>query len=133
MKSLQSKIYIKNFRIKEIFMNTNFCSQSRVLYLGCSSSARIAGAGRSLSWSGYLFNLDVLYIYMCIFLTFPENLGFWTYEPNRALLTSELKLLLQSEGPEYRLAELKIIGAVKKWYPRNGALARRKSGVDRRI
>jgi hypothetical protein len=35
--------------------------------------------------------------------------------------------------PEYRLAELKIKGAVKKWYPRNGGLARRKSGVDRRV
>ena len=31
--------------------------------------------------------------------------------------------------PEYRLAELKMIGAVPKWYPRSGNLARSKRGV----
>ena len=30
--------------------------------------------------------------------------------------------------PEYRLAELKMIGAVPKWYPRSGNLARSKRG-----
>ena len=34
--------------------------------------------------------------------------------------------------PEMRLAELKIIGAVPKWYPRNGGLAKRKKAVERR-
>ena len=34
--------------------------------------------------------------------------------------------------PEHRLAELKIIGAVKTWYPRKGNCARRKKGVERR-
>ena len=34
--------------------------------------------------------------------------------------------------PDLRLAELKMIGAVKTWYPRSGALARRKRGVERR-
>ena len=33
---------------------------------------------------------------------------------------------------EYRLAELKCIGAVEKWYPRSGNCARRKQGVERR-
>ena len=32
----------------------------------------------------------------------------------------------------YRLAELKTIGAVSKWYPRSGGCARRKRGVERR-
>ena len=36
------------------------------------------------------------------------------------------------EGVTYRLAELKIIGAVNKWYPRSGNCARRKRGVERR-
>ena len=35
--------------------------------------------------------------------------------------------------PEYRLAELKMIGAVPKWYPRSGNLARSKRGVERRV
>jgi hypothetical protein len=35
--------------------------------------------------------------------------------------------------PEYRLAELKMIGAVPKWYPRSGPLARSKRGVERRV
>ena len=35
--------------------------------------------------------------------------------------------------PEYRLAELKMIGAVPKWYPRSGNLARNKRGVERRV
>ena len=35
--------------------------------------------------------------------------------------------------PTQRLAELKIIGAVPKWYPRNRGLARRKEGVERRV
>ena len=35
--------------------------------------------------------------------------------------------------PTKRLAELKIIGAVPKWYPRNGGLARKKKGVERRV
>ena len=34
---------------------------------------------------------------------------------------------------EYRLAELKMIGAVGTWYPRNGALARKKKAVERRV
>ena len=34
--------------------------------------------------------------------------------------------------PDLRLAELKIIGAVKRWYPRNGELARKKKAVERR-
>ena len=34
--------------------------------------------------------------------------------------------------PTERLAELKIIGAVPRWYPRNGGLARKKKGVERR-
>ena len=33
---------------------------------------------------------------------------------------------------EYRLAELKVIGAVSTWYPRNGKLSRKKKGVERR-
>ena len=35
--------------------------------------------------------------------------------------------------PEIQLAELKIIGAVERWYPRRGALARRNRGVERRV
>ena len=35
--------------------------------------------------------------------------------------------------PEYQLAELKIIGAVERWYPRSGGLARRNRGVERRV
>ena len=34
--------------------------------------------------------------------------------------------------PTQRLAELKIIGAVPKWYPRSGGLARKKKAVERR-
>ena len=34
--------------------------------------------------------------------------------------------------PTERLAELKIIGAVRKWYPRSGGLARKKKAVERR-
>ena len=34
--------------------------------------------------------------------------------------------------PVQRLAELKMIGAVPKWYPRKGALARKKKAVERR-
>ena len=34
--------------------------------------------------------------------------------------------------PSYRLAELKTIGAVCKWYPRSGPCARRSRGVERR-
>ena len=34
--------------------------------------------------------------------------------------------------PTYQLAELKIIGAVGKWYPRSGPCSRRKRGVERR-
>ena len=34
--------------------------------------------------------------------------------------------------PVSRLAELKVIGAVKTWYPRTGDCARRKKGVERR-
>ena len=37
------------------------------------------------------------------------------------------------EGVTYRLAELKVIGAVSKWYPRSGNCERRKRGVERRI
>ena len=35
--------------------------------------------------------------------------------------------------PVQRLAELKMIGAVPKWYPRKGALARKKKAVERRV
>ena len=50
-------------------------------------------------------------------------------------LLPDFRLQLPSPAGEleYRLAELKTIGAVKKWYPRSGALARRKSGVERRV
>ena len=50
-------------------------------------------------------------------------------------LLPDFRLQLPSPAgePEYRLAELKMIGAVAKWYPRSGALARRKSGVERRV
>ena len=34
--------------------------------------------------------------------------------------------------PIQRLAELKIIGAVPKWYPRSGGLARKKKAVEKR-
>ena len=34
--------------------------------------------------------------------------------------------------PQVRLAELKMIGAVPKWYPRSGPCGRRKRGVERR-
>ena len=34
--------------------------------------------------------------------------------------------------PTYRLADLKTIGAVPKWYPSSGACSRRKAGVERR-
>ena len=34
--------------------------------------------------------------------------------------------------PTYRLAELKTIGVVCKWYPRSGPSARRSKGVERR-
>ena len=34
--------------------------------------------------------------------------------------------------PTERLAELKVIGAVSKWYPRNGVQSRRKKAVERR-
>ena len=34
--------------------------------------------------------------------------------------------------PVSLLAELKVIGAVKTWYPRTGDCARRKKGVERR-
>ena len=44
-----------------------------------------------------------------------------------------LQLPSPARESEYQLAELKMIGAVAKWYPRSGALARRKSGVDRRV
>ena len=50
-------------------------------------------------------------------------------------LLPDFRLELPSPAgePELRLAELKMIGAVEKWYPRSGALARRKSGVERRV
>ena len=50
-------------------------------------------------------------------------------------LLPDFRLELPSPAgePELRLAELKIIGAVEIWYPRSGALARRKSGVERRV
>ena len=50
-------------------------------------------------------------------------------------LLPDFRLQLPSPAgePEYRLAELKMIGAVETWYPRSGALARRKSGVERRV
>ena len=50
-------------------------------------------------------------------------------------LLPDFRLELPSPAgePEYRLAELKMIGAVEKWYPRSGVLARRKSGVERRV
>ena len=53
----------------------------------------------------------------------------------RQSLLPDFRLQLPSPAgePEYRLAELKMIGAVEKWYPRSGALARRKSGVERRV
>ena len=35
--------------------------------------------------------------------------------------------------PIQRLAELKMLGAVPKWYPRKGALARKKKAVERRV
>ena len=43
-------------------------------------------------------------------------------------LLPDFQLELPTAGgePEYRLAELKIIGAVEKWYPRSGALAKKK-------
>jgi hypothetical protein len=49
-------------------------------------------------------------------------------------LLPDFRLELPSPAvePELRLAELKICGAVKRWYPRDGNLARRKSGVERR-
>ena len=34
--------------------------------------------------------------------------------------------------PTNTLAELKVIGAVESWYPKNGGLARKKKGVERR-
>ena len=34
--------------------------------------------------------------------------------------------------PQVRLAELKMIGAVSRWYPRSGPCGRRKRGVERR-
>ena len=34
--------------------------------------------------------------------------------------------------PANSLAELKVIGAVKSWYPRSGVLARSRSGVEGR-
>ena len=34
--------------------------------------------------------------------------------------------------PANTLAELKVIGAVESWYPRNGVLARKKKGVEKR-
>ena len=43
-----------------------------------------------------------------------------------------LELPSQTGEPELRLVELKICGAVKRWYPRDGNLARRKKGVERR-
>ena len=49
-------------------------------------------------------------------------------------LLPDFRLELPSPAgePELRLAELKICGAVKRWYPRDGNLARRKKGVERR-
>ena len=49
-------------------------------------------------------------------------------------LLPDFKLELPSPGgqPEYQLAELKILGAVETWYPRDGNCARRKKGVERR-
>ena len=46
----------------------------------------------------------------------------------------DFKLELSSTAgePTERLAELKMIGAVSKWYPRSGGLARKKKGVERR-
>ena len=52
----------------------------------------------------------------------------------QGLLPDFLLEIPTPEGePELRLAELKMIGAVKNWYPRSGALARRKRGVERRV
>ena len=50
-------------------------------------------------------------------------------------LLPDFRLELPSPAgePELRLAELKICGAVKRWYPRDGNLARRKAGVERRV
>ena len=50
-------------------------------------------------------------------------------------LLPDFRLELPSPAGEttQRLAELKIIGAVPKWYPRSGGLARRKKGVERRV
>ena len=49
-------------------------------------------------------------------------------------LLPDFRLEMQSPAgePTQRLAELKIIGAVPKWYPRNGGLARKRKGVERR-
>ena len=49
-------------------------------------------------------------------------------------LLPDFRLELPSPAgePELRLAELKICGAVKRWYPCDGYLARRKAGVERR-
>ena len=49
-------------------------------------------------------------------------------------LLPDFKLELPSAlgEPQERLAELKCIGAVRTWYPRSGAVARRTRGVERR-
>ena len=46
-------------------------------------------------------------------------------------LTPGLRYHLQL-GNHQRDLELKIIGAVPKWYPRNGGLAKKKKAVERR-
>ena len=50
----------------------------------------------------------------------------------RLLPDFRLELPSSTGEPQYRLAELKMIGAVPTWYPRNGALARRRKAVEMR-
>jgi hypothetical protein len=91
----------------------------------------------SLGFRGKAFQLKRRNIF-CLLKISAHNLG---QEEDlqrgrgRQGLLPDFRLELPSPAgePELRLAELKMIGAVEKWYPRNGALARRKSGVERRV
>ena len=49
-------------------------------------------------------------------------------------LLPDFKLVVPTPNGEMteRLAELKILGAVPSWYPRNGVQARKKKAVERR-
>ena len=44
----------------------------------------------------------------------------------------DFRLEVPNGEPETKLAELKVLGAVESWYPRNGTLARSRKGVQRR-